>query len=110
MFGILFKLAKMVLNSVLQGLNQQLNIIEDQAKAPMRAMVEQVTGGIWIGQGADAFVDEVMNLVTPKVTNIMDVVSIFSGNLVKARDLIDRADEETQQLVKSRIFDSFKFY
>lgn len=110
MFGILFKLAKMVLNSVLQGLNQQLNIIEDQAKAPMRAMVEQVTGGIWIGQGADAFVDEVMNLVTPKVTNIMDVVSTFSGNLVKARDLIDRADEETQQLVKSRIFDAFKFY
>ena len=106
----LMRLAKAVLNNVQNSLMQQLNVVQDQVQAPMRAMVQQVTNGIWIGEGANAFVDEVSSLFIPGAGKVAENISGMQRNLNFARDVIDRADEEVDRLVKGRIFDAFGFF
>jgi hypothetical protein len=107
---ILIRIARSILNNVLSQLTQQFNVIEDQALSPMRAIIQQVTDGMWIGEGANAFVEEVSNLMIPGVGQVGEHISTMSKNLQFARDTIERADEEVDRLVKGRIFDAFGFY
>jgi uncharacterized protein YukE len=109
-FDFLLRLARAVLDSVLKGLMDQLNIVEEFAMAPMKAIIQQVVGGVWKGQGADAFVEEVQSLMIPNVGTIKEQITTTYANLEYARDVIDRADEEVAGLVKSRLFDAFNFY
>ncbi len=108
--SVLIRMARATLQNVLSRLAQQLNTVQEQAISPMRAMVQSVVGGIWIGEGADAFVAEVSNLAIPGVTKVGEQISTMSNNLETARDVIDRADEEVARLVKSRLYDAFGFY
>ncbi|NNJ09791.1 hypothetical protein EKD04_005580 [Chloroflexales bacterium ZM16-3] len=107
---ILLRLARAVLDSVLKGLTDQLNTVEQAAMNPLKAMIQQVVGGAWQGKGADAFVEEVSSLLIPNVTTIQNHISTTCTNLEYARDVIERADEEVERLVKSRLFDAFSFY
>ena len=54
MFGFLLRFARQVVAGVMSQLTQQMNIVQQQAYRPMQMMVQQVTGGVWIGKGADA--------------------------------------------------------
>lgn len=96
MFGAikraLIRLARKVVEGVMSQMMQQLNIVQDQALAPMRQMIQAVTGGIWIGDGADAFVDEVSSLVIPGVGRVAEHIGIVHKNLQHAVDVIDQAD------------------
>jgi hypothetical protein len=103
-------MARSALESALSQLMQQFNVVEEQALTPMRAMVQSVVGGIWIGQGANAFVDEVSSLMIPGVGEVGENITTMHNNLTSARDIIDRADEEVDRLVQSRLFDAFEFY
>ena len=86
----LIRMARAILQRVLSELMQVLNIVREQALAPMRMMVQQVTGGIWIGQGANAFVEEVSSLMIPGVGKVMDQVSTMSNNLRRAQEIMDQ--------------------
>lgn len=113
MFGIddmLIRVARAVLEGVLSQLAKQLSVVEDQALAPMRAMIEAVTGGIWVGDGADAFVAEVASIMIPGVGQVSSHISTISNNLKFARDVIDRADEEINRMVSSRLLEACSFY
>lgn len=108
--NLLLRMARALVEQVIAQLAQQLNIVEDSALNPMRAMIQAVTGGIWIGAGANAFVEEVSNLVIPGVTHVGEHITTMSTNTQFARDVIDRADEEVDRLVKGRLYDQFNFY
>lgn len=110
MKSALLRLARAVLETVLSRMAQQLNTVQEQALAPIKAMAQQVVGGVWIGEGANAFVDEVFSMVVPGVTQSGEHISTMSTNIQKARDIVDRADEEVDQMVKSRLYDAFEFY
>src|SRR5215216_1157506 len=101
MFGIarklLMKIAKAVLQQVLQGLQQQLKVVEDQAMNPMRQAVEQVTGGVWRGVGADAFVDEVSSISLPGAGVVREQINDFHNNLMRAQEIMEEADKKAQQ-------------
>ena len=108
--AILVRIAKAVLQQVLQGLMSQFNVVQDQALAPMRAMVQAVTGGIWIGQGADAFVEEVSNLMIPGVGKVGNNITKLHKDLVHARDTMDQADQDIKNLITGRLTDAFNFF
>jgi uncharacterized protein YukE len=108
MKAALLRFARAVVQSVLSQLTQQLNIVQEAAMAPMRAMVQAVTGGVWKGKGADAFVQEVSSLMIPGVGTVMQHIQGVQGNLQKASDIVDRADAEVNNQVNqvSEIFGS----
>lgn len=108
--AILLRMARAVLDNVLRGLTEQLNIIEERVMAQIKLSIQEVVGGIWKGQGADAFVEALTNIFVPYVNTMQEQISTTQNNLVLARDAIDRADEESARLVQSRLMDSFNFY
>lgn len=107
---LLMRFARSVVNGVLSQLTQQLNIVQEMAMAPMRLMIQQVTGGVWRGNGANAFVQEVSSLMIPGVGKVATTITGLSNNLKFAQSVIDRADEEVNKLVKSKLTDTFKFF
>jgi len=101
MFGavtkLLMKIAKAVLQQVLQGLQQQLKTVEDEAMQPMRQVLEQVSNGVWKGVGADAFVDEVSSIHLPGAGVVREQINTFHGNLVRAAEIMEEADKKASQ-------------
>ncbi len=110
MFGFLLRMARGVVDNVLSQLMQQRNIVLEMAMRPMEAMVAQVVGGIWIGRGADAFVQEVRSVMIPGVKVTETNISTMSRNIQFARERIDRADQEVNRLVTGRLSDTFRFF
>lgn len=90
----LMRLARKVLEGVLGQLTQQLNIVQDQALNPMKQMVQAVTDGIWVGEGANAFVEEVSSIGIPGVGQVMENINFMSSGIQFAMDVMDRADED----------------
>lgn len=107
----LIRLARRILQNVQSQLAQVLNEVEEQVRAPLRQMVQMVTGGMWIGRGADAFVEEVTSLLIPDVdTKVSENVSQMRVKLQTAEEIMVRADEEVEALIRGRLSDKFKFY
>lgn len=101
LMGRLIRLARAILNSVITQLNQQFDVVEDQALTPLRTMVQAVTGGIWKGKGADAFVDEVSSLMIPGVGVVGQNITTVNKNIQRAVDVMDRADSQVNTMVNS---------
>jgi len=110
MFDFLIRMARAVVDNVLSQLMQQKNVVLEMALRPMDAMIQQVVGGIWIGRGADAFVQEVRSVMIPGVRIVDNQITTMSRNIQFARERIDRADQDVNRLIKSRIFDTFRFF
>ena len=106
----LLRLARAVLENVLSQLTQQRNLVAEMALRPMNLMIQQVLGGIWIGHGADKFVEVVQQLMVPGVQVVETDISTMSRNLQFARERIERADEDVSRLIKGRVFDAFRFF
>jgi uncharacterized protein YukE len=100
MFGAikkaLIRFARKVVQGILSQLMQQLNIVQEQALSPMRAIIQQVMGGVWVGDGANAFVDEVSSLMIPGVGRVADHITSMHKNIQHACDTIDQADAMVQ--------------
>jgi hypothetical protein len=96
---ILIRIARSVVQNVLSQLTQQLNVVQEQAHSPMQAMVQQVTDGVWVGRGADAFVDEVSSLMMPGVGRIGEGIGTYSKNIQNALDVMDQADEAVNNII-----------
>lgn len=104
----LIRLARAILNSVITQLNQQLDIVQDQALTPLRAAVEAVVGGIWRGAGADAFVDEVSQLMIPGVGVVGGHITKVNQNVQRAIEIMDQADAQVATMANNLgdIFDN----
>ena len=99
MISVLIRIARAVLKMVVQQLMQQFNLLQEEVMAPMRQMVQQVTDGVWIGEGANAFVEEVSSLMIPGVGKVADDVDFFRNGLMKAEEIMDNADNQAASKV-----------
>jgi len=96
-----FRFARVVVQNVLSQLMKQFNIVRDQAYDPMQTMVQQVTDGVWVGKGADAFVEDVSSIMMPGVGKIGDGIDLFSKNIDNAITTMDAADDQVRGIVGS---------
>lgn len=88
----LLKFARAVVEHVMSQLTQQVRIVTDQAISPMQMMVQQVTGGIWRGRGADAFVQAVNGMLVPNTNQMTGAINQLNNNIRFAMDRIEQAD------------------
>lgn len=97
MFGGIFKLMFDVVEGVVNQILSQVRIIEDAVTSPLRALVGQVTGGIWKGDGADRFVQEMTSEVIPMLVNIMNVNNSYSSAIRRSIDRMNQAEQQAAQ-------------
>ncbi|MBX3010467.1 MAG: hypothetical protein KF832_03130 [Caldilineaceae bacterium] len=102
----LLRFARAMVQTALSQLTQQFNVVQQQAHRPMQMMIQQVTNGVWVGRGADAFVQEVSSLAMPKVDQIGQRITRTQKNIQFACDCIDKADQQVRTKV-SALSDTF---
>jgi hypothetical protein len=100
MLGKLLRFARQVVANVTSQLNQQFNVVEQAALAPLRAIVGQVTGGVWKGDGANKFVEEVSRMMIPGVGRVGTQIKTLNSNLQRAVTVMDQADAQVASLAK----------
>jgi hypothetical protein len=97
MFGGIFKLMFDVVDGVISQIFSQVKIIEEAVTSPLRAVVGQVMGGIWKGDGADKFTQEMTQEVIPMLVNIMNINNSYSGAIRKSIDRMNQAEQQAAQ-------------
>lgn len=97
-FQHMLRIARAVLQSVIQRMTEQINIMDQQAKSPINQMIQEVAGGsIWRGKGAQAFQDEMFKAVS-SLTRIIGASERYRNNIQRAADTVDAADVKCRSL------------
>ncbi|MHB8133105.1 MAG: hypothetical protein ACYDH1_02675 [Anaerolineaceae bacterium] len=106
MLGFILRIVRSVVNHVISMITAQVNIIQDAVTSPLRGIVQQVTGGVWKGEGANRFVQEMTSEVIPSLVNIGSMNMGFGNGIKKALDIMDQADRQAQSKA-NELFDVF---
>ena len=94
MFGGIFKFVRSIVGGLVNQIMQQVNIIQETVTSPLRGLVNQVTGGIWKGDGATRFVDEMMNDVIPLLVGLAGMNNSYADGIKKAMDRMEQAERQ----------------
>lgn len=108
--GSLFSRSLSPFDAALSMITQQISVVQEAATAPVRTMVSQVVGGMWVGDGADAFVDELSSILIPGFESITASLTGHSTNLRSANEIMEQADDAVFSLVESTIGVDFNFF
>lgn len=99
MFQALLKVARAAVDMVLQQIAQQSGRLVDEVQNPIQSIIQEVTGGAWVGNGANKFLDELYNLFVPPCAYIQDSCQITSTSIYYSVTCIDGADAQVSQLI-----------
>jgi hypothetical protein len=105
MFG-LFKWVEDLVSNVISQVLQQVNIIQEAVTSPLRGLVNQVMAGMWKGEGANRFVQEMTSEVIPMLVNIMGFNTNFANAIKKSQDRMQQAVHQATSQAQS-LFDVF---
>ena len=100
---------KEVLSTVTSMINSQVQAVLEQVTNPIKQMVQSVANGIWTGNGANAFVDEMQNLVIPNLDSLGGSIENIGQSINKALDIFDQADDAISGIING-IGDVFNFF
>jgi flagellar biosynthesis regulator FlbT len=105
MFG-LFKWVEDLVSYVISQVLQQVNIIQEAVTSPLRGLVNQVMAGMWKGEGANRFVQEMTSEVIPMLVNIMGFNTNFANAIKKSQDRMQQAVHQATSQAQT-LFDVF---
>jgi hypothetical protein len=95
---------------IISEILEQFNNVQELAISPLKVIIEQVVGGVWVGEGADAFVKELESLAIPGIGQVGDSINQFGKNVTSSVDLIRAADEAVSGIISSVLDDAFSFF
>jgi hypothetical protein len=82
----LFSFVEDAVSGIISSILSQFNFIQDLITAPINAMVQQVLGGMWKGDGANRFVNEMTSEVIPTMAGLLAGGQGFAGGIKKSQD------------------------
>jgi len=97
---MLLRMARAVVESVLQMISQQLNVINMLLDMIKGSFLTQIAMG-WRGDDAVAFQQEVTTKLIPQFIAMITGVSTMSSNIQKAADIITQADQKARSMVNN---------
>lgn len=92
---------------VVNQVTQQANMVDDLV-GNVRSGMQPIMGGAWVGQGAQAFIEEVQTRLIPDIMRLIASIMGFGGSITQALDMVTQADNDVFGVVGSvtDIFDS----
>jgi uncharacterized protein YukE len=97
--GGVLKLVTSKVSDLIGGLTNQQNMIQELVQSPLQSMISEVSGGIWTGDGANAFMDEVNGTFLPTSQNVHDSIGGIRDSISTAQETIEAADSKAAGLV-----------
>lgn len=102
----IFSFVEDAVSGIISSILSQFNFIQDLITAPLNAMVQQVMGGVWKGEGANRFVAEMTGEVVPMLAGLLTGGQSFAGGIKKSQDhMITGFGQATK--IASGLFDVF---
>ncbi|MBI9044772.1 MAG: WXG100 family type VII secretion target [Anaerolineaceae bacterium] len=98
LFRALLKIARGVVESIIGQVSNQTNIVQEQVVNQINRMVQQTMDGIWIGKGADAFVEEMTSNLMPRLNQVVSHNNMVNTNIRRSMEIIAHADSNAQSL------------
>ena len=102
----IFSFMEDAISGIISSILSQFNFIQDLITAPLRGMVAQVTGGMWRGDGANRFVNEMTSEVIPMLASILTGGQSFAGGIKKAMDHMNLGFNSAQNMAQG-LFNEF---
>jgi hypothetical protein len=102
----IFSFMEDAISGIISSILQQFNFIQDLITAPLRGMISQVTNGMWKGDGANRFVDEMTREVIPMLASILTGGSSFAGSIKKSMDHMNIGFQSANSMAQG-LFDNF---
>lgn len=78
----------------------------DRVVGLIRGGMNPIQGGAWTGQGARAFIQEVISRVIPQIMELIAAIMGFGGGMSKALNILGSADKAVSGVV-SQVADVF---
>lgn len=97
--SFLIKLARRILDQVLQVIQQQINRLQQEIMEEMTNIIRSQLTDMWKGEDADEFAERVERQVFPVLESLIGVVTQSHAGLQQAADIITRADSQATQMV-----------
>ena len=107
-----FLLAPVKVATVISTINKQMGIVIEQCVNPLDVIVKQVVGGVWKGDGANRFVEEMTNIVRPQLTKLSDSIGATGPQISKAMEIMQEADRLAANRMANgagSLMDDFKY-
>ncbi|MGB1253650.1 MAG: hypothetical protein ACPG8W_23770 [Candidatus Promineifilaceae bacterium] len=95
----MLKLARSAVDMVLNIIEQQVSILQSNVQEQFQGMVNEVVGGVWVGDGADRFVEELTGMVLPNTDLIIGSCTVTTGSINNAVAIIEAADAQANGIV-----------
>ena len=95
--GLLNKAASSV-EAVINALVRQQNALEQQVQRTIQAIIAQVVGGVWVGAGADAFVNELQTEFLPLSASLDSSIAQMIQSVRSAEEIVEEADKQASQV------------
>jgi uncharacterized protein YukE len=92
---------------VVGTINRLMNSIVNQVTNPLNNWVNHVVGGVWKGDGATRFVEEMKSLVIPQLSNLAVSIGSTGTQVNKAMETINNADNQAGKIAGA-LMDQFK--
>lgn len=86
-------------SEVLGMLDKQMVNIDELVEKPLQSMVAEVEGGIWTGDGANAFVNECKTSFLPQAGSIKTSIGDISTRISNAEQAMVNADKTAAKQV-----------
>ena len=95
----LLRTATGAVDAVVNVLARQQNALQEQVRGTIQAIIGQVTGGVWIGAGADAFVQELQSEFLPLSASLDNSLGRMIQSVRSAQNIVEQADNQAAQVV-----------
>ncbi len=98
----LIRIARGILHQQQQIIQTQvIGAVEEEVISMMQQHIQTVVGGVWIGKGADAFVDAISSEAIPMGDQVVGEVTDLNTNLTRAEQMMDEADDRVYNLMNN---------
>ena len=92
--NFILKLVYSAVDGIMSKIRGLLNQVTQEVTSPLRGFVQQVSGGIWKGDGSVRFVNEMNSAIIPALLAIVGINTNFAGALQKSMDVFRNADKQ----------------
>jgi hypothetical protein len=102
----IFSFLEDAVSGIISSILSQFNFVQDLITAPLNAMVQQVLGGVWKGEGANRFANEMTSEVIPMLAGLLTGGQSFAGGIKKSQDHMFAGFKQATNIA-SGLFDVF---
>lgn len=89
--------------SSMGGLMKQTQVVTDQVSNPLNGIINTVTGGIWKGQGAERFVEEMKSQILPMLGSLFTINMNFVNAIKQSHERVLQGQQAASKLASGLV-------